>query len=521
MIDSAMSVPTTNNHARTTRRRCWLFRGCGVLLGLSLFVMVEALLAVFDLGRPSNYDDPFVGFSRVNPLFVSNETGARYEIAKSRLKFFAPDSFPAEKGPHTYRIFCLGGSTVQGRPYSISTSFSTWLKLSLQAADTAHNWDVVNCGGISYASYRLVPILEECLNYQPDLFIICTGHNEFLEERTYGDIKHASPVLSAIQRSAARLRCFVLLRELLLSTTGQALDDSPAEKTEMPAEVDALLDYHNGLKAFHRDEQFRSGVIAHYEHNLRRMIGMAHDAGISVVLVRPPSNLSDSPPFKSQHRDNLAEAELRKWQSLFDKARLRYRDNLMESIRLLLQAANIDDQYAGIHYELGKCYLAVGQFDRARKSFLQARELDICPLRILALMEQALVRVADETGTPLVDAHDLLERECENGILGGLQLVDHIHPKFRGHRTIADALAGEMVRQGWLKPAGDWEARRQPAYQAHFDALDDIYFARGLRELNALRAWSSGRADGPPIETRLKHLGPLKNRTSQGRTDQE
>ena len=97
----------------------------------------------------------------------------------------------ANKSRDEFRIFCLGGSTVQGRPYANETSFTTWLELSLQAADPRRQWQVVNCGGVSYASYRLLPIMKETLQYEPDLYIIYTGQNEFLEERTYGEIVDA------------------------------------------------------------------------------------------------------------------------------------------------------------------------------------------------------------------------------------------------------------------------------------------------------------------------------------------
>ena len=44
---------------------------------------------------------------------------------------------------------------------------------------------MINAGGISYASYRVAVVIKELARYEPDLFIIYTGHNEFLEERTY------------------------------------------------------------------------------------------------------------------------------------------------------------------------------------------------------------------------------------------------------------------------------------------------------------------------------------------------
>src|SRR5690606_6623553 len=127
------------------------------------------------------------------PLFVANPETGNYEIPEARQVYFRPESFPIRKGLGEYRIFCLGGSTVQGRPYSVETSFTTWLEISLHAADPSRKWNVVNCGGVSYASYRLAPILEEVLRYEPDMIVLCTGHNEFLEDRTYRGVKATSP----------------------------------------------------------------------------------------------------------------------------------------------------------------------------------------------------------------------------------------------------------------------------------------------------------------------------------------
>ena len=388
------------------------------MLGLSVFLVAEAVCVLFDWGRPVDYDDPFVGFSKIHPLFVLDEAGQHYAIPKSRRRWFAPESFPARKGPDTFRIFCLGGSTVQGRPFSKETSLTTWLELALNSADASRDWDVVNCGGISYASYRLVPILEECLAYEPDLFIICTGHNEFLEERTYDHIKHAPRLWAAPHEALAQFRSYTLFREALVAATGTATTPAAGDRPVLKDEVDALLDYHGGLKAYERDEEWRAGVIEHFEHNLRRLLALCRDARVPALLVLPPSNLRDCPPFKSQHRSGLLDADLRKWESLCKQAQARYRDDVQTAIRLLKRAVEIDDQYAGTFYELGKCYESLGLPEQARVAFLRAKELDICPLRILELMETALRQVARETDTPLIDAHQLLQQESPAGFGG-------------------------------------------------------------------------------------------------------
>lgn len=490
---------------RLTRRRLWAFRIAAVLLGLSVFVATEAACTVFDWGQPSDYDDPFVGFSAIHPLFVRSADGNEYEIAPSRLKFFARDSFPAEKSPNAFRIFCLGGSTVQGRPFSIETSFTTWLALSLEAADPSREWQVVNCGGISYATYRLTPILEECLAYQPDLFIICEGHNEFLEERTYDHVKHPAAVLDVPLRAAGRLRTFTLLRHAAFSAAGVPV--GPGKKPQMKAEVDALLDYKNGLKAFTRNDAWRAGVVEHFEHNLRRMTAIANRAGVPVIFVQPSSNLCDCPPFKSEHREGLSKDDEARWAKLVQDAKAHYRDDLQSSVRLLREALDVDDRHAAAWYELGKCYEALGLSVQAREAFIRARDEDICPLRMLSSMETAMARVARGTGTPFLDAHHLLEQRCPNGILGNFLLVDHIHPSFEGHQLIANALTEEMAKGRLVAVAPDWIADRDSAYRKHFASLGDFYFLNGLRDLEMVRGWTQGRADGPPIEERLRERG--------------
>ena len=188
---------------------------------------------------------------------------------------------------------------MQGRPWSKETSFTTFLELALTEADPSRDWEVINCGGVSYASYRLVPILQECLQYEPDLFILCTGHNEFLEDRTYGHIKHAPAVLRVSQKVFGRTAdVHADSRSRRKKSAGQRRETRP----QLSGETEPILDYHDSLKAYHRDPDWRAGVIVHYESNLARMIAMAREAGVPMLVVLPPSNLGDCVPFKSEHQ---------------------------------------------------------------------------------------------------------------------------------------------------------------------------------------------------------------------------
>ena len=176
---------------------------------------------------------------------------------------------------------------MQGRPFAIETSFTTWLELSLPAADPSRHWEVINCGGISYASYRLVPILREVLGYDPDLVVLYTGHNEFLEERTYGHIKRLPAPLAYAIHAASRLRSFTLLRERLLDRDVDWAGSTSGVRPILSEEVEALLDYQGGLEAYQRDPSWRRGVIEHFYFNLRRMVHMCRYAAVPLWLVDP------------------------------------------------------------------------------------------------------------------------------------------------------------------------------------------------------------------------------------------
>ena len=143
---------------RTTipSKRIWLMRGLSILIAIFPFFIAETVIRLSGMPIEESVDsDPWVDLQQLEPLFVKNEAGDRWIIPNSRSNFFCEASFSATKTPHTRRIFVLGGSTVQGRPFATETSFSTWLRLKLEASDPKTTFEVVNCGGVSYASYRI------------------------------------------------------------------------------------------------------------------------------------------------------------------------------------------------------------------------------------------------------------------------------------------------------------------------------------------------------------------------------
>ena len=419
--------------------RPWQRRFVGLVIGFLILLSLEGLCRLSGLGKPDPRNDPFVSFAYTSKLFTTDPLTNEYVTASERLKFFVEDRFPRSKGQDTYRIFCLGGSTVQGRPYSIETSFSTWLQLSLETAYPDRQFEVINCGGVSYASYRLIPILTECLDYEPDLFIVCTGQNEFLEARTYETEKR----WQRAHAIASHSRIYHLLQRL----------KRPAPKIELKQEADALLDYRGGLKAYTRDEAWMKRTQAHYHSNLERLIALSQSAKVPITFLQPPVNLKDCPPFKS-------------------------------------------DGAAADHYQKGQELLSRASFRQAETHFWRALEEDLCPLRLLPSMADDLIRICRQADAPCLDLHELLGKECPQGILGDEILVDHVHPSIRGHQLIANALLEHLSEIFGPIPQRH-AATRAEIYQTHLDSLDALYYAHGQQRLRNLHLWTKGQTDGP------------------------
>jgi hypothetical protein len=465
---------------RSQRRRFW-FPLLAVLLGLAPFVLLETGLRLLDVADPRQTLDPLAGFGRNTPLFGIHENEGVYRTLRAREPYFGRQSFPVVKADGTRRIFCLGGSTVRGRPYEVDTSFCRWLALELSRRDPVHRYRSINCGGISYASYRLLPVLTEVLRYAPDLIVLATGHNEFLEDRTYARLKS----LSEWQGRFADL-----LFSLHIVTLGRRLME-PAAKRLLPAEVTARLDRQYGYASYRRDDAWRAEVIGRFAGAVELMLERSRDAGVPVVVVGLGANLRDTPPFKAEHRPGLTAEEQRHWRQAFETGSSLQIDAPIEALDAYRKAWDIDSEHALLNYRMARILDRIGDAPRAKALYRTAKEWDVCPLRMLEPMYTDLQRIAARFGVPFVDMRARIEAVALEGIPGNDLFVDHVHPAPSTHQLIARAIADELARSGWYSAGRDFgDAGRHSAYSAAMQALPDYYFSAARLRLGRLERWA-------------------------------
>ena len=452
---------------------------------VALWLVVEGGLRLAGVGSTLEREDPFVGFESTVPLFVLHEDDRGrtiYRTAGNKRRFFNAQRFLAEKPAGSKRVFCLGGSTTYGRPYGDTTSFCGWLREALFVLAPDTHWEVVNAGGISYASYRVAALMDELVGYEPDLFVVYTGHNEFLEERTYSAVRDTPAWWRAIDRRLRGLRSYAVVSRLM----------RPPEL--LPTEVDARLDSSIGLDAYTRDDALASAIALHFRANLERIVDTAARAGAELVLVTPAGNLADSAPFKSELSVGLSAEATRTFDEHLarGKAKLRSGD-AGEAVTELSRAVGIDGRYAKARFDLGRALLSSGDFQAATREFEAARDEDVCPLRATAEIVRISREVASEREVLHVDYPQLLAAASDDEPRpeGADWFLDHVHPTIEGHQLLARALLDRLHESGWLSADPRTASQQLDQMQARVvSELDPERHGVALRNLAKVLSWA-------------------------------
>lgn len=481
------------NRANRTPRQRWQLRLWALTLGCLPFLLAEIALRLCGLPPQRPAIDPLVDLHHLRPLFTLSDDGQTYSIGAERLNLFRAASFPARKPPGTFRIFALGASTTQGEPYSTPTAFPAWLKINLEAATAGDPIEVINCGGLSYASYRVKAILDEVLTYAPDLIVIYSGQNEFLEQRSYAGWREVPLPLA---RASGWLQSLHLIQFVRWAVQGSAdrTERRLSNPTELKREVDALLDYSGGLEAYHRDDPWRDAVVAHFRWNVAQMVERCRQSRVPVVLMRPVVNLLDCPPMKVELRSGLTADERERFQRAWGAAQSSAGDP-RQAVEHLKAAYAIDPEHAGVNFFLGRLAWESSDWESAARFLRAAKDFDVCPLRALTSIQDAVAEVAREYAVPMIDADQLLIDRSPHGIVGNNWLVDHVHPSIEGHQLLGEALCEVCLREGWLPERNaQWRETRTEAIRAHLRSLGEDYFHRGKQRLEGLILWTQGRA---------------------------
>jgi len=426
----------TEGHGPRRRRRWLVVAILSLVVPIALLALLEGGLRLFGYGYSTRF------FVRADDFYESNR--------RFGWRFFPPEvsrppqaiRLPVDKPADTTRVFIIGGSAAQGYP-NPAFSFGRYLEVMLREGLPDRRFEVVNAAMTAVNSHVMAPAAWDCAEREADLLVVYLGHNEVVGPFGAGTVfGGASASRRAIKASLAvkttRLGQWI---SSLLSGGGSA------EWRGMVAFLEERVT---------ADDPRLMVVYDHFRRNLADICEAGRSRGAGVILCTVPVNLRHCAPFISAHRPGLSSPRLDEWagryeQGVAHEAAAQY-DQALEHYAACLA---IDDRYAGLHFRLGRCYLAAEQPDKARVHFAQARELDALRFRADAAINDAIRQVAAEHDSArLVDVERAFEGlpGVQAGSPGEDLFLDHVHPTYRGNYEIARRLFAAVLEHA--APAG-------------------------------------------------------------------
>jgi tetratricopeptide (TPR) repeat protein len=335
--------------------------------------------------------------------------------------------------------------------------------------------------------------MEELVEYEPDVVLVYTGHNEFLEERTYRELRNQNPLLAKAIAVGAKFRTFGLLARMIHPQPASSSSQSLAP------EVDTILEQY-GPEAYERDDRLQAQVVEHFRASLQRIVSLARGAGAEVIFIQPASNLRDFSPFRSQHNE-LSLAEERRYERALKAAR-----SAADPGAALAQfetAVGIDARYAEGLFEYARSLLEAGQSQEAREYFVGAKDEDVCPLRAPEAITNAMREVATAAGVTIVDFPALVDQrsraEFGYAIPGFESFLEHVHPNTDVHRALGYELYERVVavqRQPTVPLTAEEEARLNDRI---FGAVTQYDHGMALQALAMTLSWSGKTEEALPL----------------------
>ena len=164
-------------------------------------------------------------------------------------------------------------------------------------------------------------------------------------------------------------------------------------------------------------------------------------AGVPVILSTVAVNLKDCAPFASIHAAGLNKNQESAWNKIYEEGvDLETAGSYREALAAYQKAAKIDPQFADLQFRMGRCDLALTNYDQARRDFELARDYDALDFRADTRINSAIKEAASRhagQGVYLLDAASALAQSSPDGIPGLEFFYEHVHLNFAGNYLLA------------------------------------------------------------------------------------
>lgn len=418
-------------------------KGClnSVLLWLILLVMLPlALLALFELALRA------AGYGHSTRFFVTKSFNGQRFYATHK-EFFQPffalpiddmwseaeTLIPQEKGAGVYRVVVLGESAALGVPPDFAFSFGRVLDVMLRTRFPDTTFEVYTLAQPGVNSHVMRAAALACKKIQPDAVVVYMGNNEI--NGPFGPI---TALPGQLTWSLPFIRAKILVTDIriaqLLTGHGRVPWHAPTPHV---------------VESVGPDDPRLDQAYEYYRANLEDICQAGVDTGAKVFVCTVGCNLREWRPTVSMNRAGLTGDEKAAWDGLYQQGvALESQGDARGALIAYEAAAALDETHAELLYRMGRCYLALGDCERARAFFIRAWDKDLFRARVMRRVNEAAVDVAQDRereGIFLLDTAGKLAQDSPCQSPGLEFFYDNVHLTFEGNHRIASTIFENLV----------------------------------------------------------------------------
>lgn len=485
------------------RRRLWLFRAVLLSMPFLLLLLLELLARV---AWPQVERDPYIGLRGRTSALTRHEVGGEQVFEFTHPNSYkvagAGATFAVRKPADTIRVMTFGGSANAGWPHSPPHRWTDYLAHALQRAYPGKRFEVINLGAHACASYRVRMIFDDAIAAAPDVIVIYSGNNEFVEKRSYALDFPGKPAVDWLKAHSVLIN----VASQWWSRPSQVLDGTGRQGAS-----EHVWAHTQRIAAELRNDpaQYRA-VLDHYRYSIGHMVQRGVASGAKVLVLTVPVNLRDWGPAVSVDRltgEARASFEAAQRQGFAHALRGEH----AAAVTAFDRALALEPEHAEVHFQRARALEALGRDDEAYAAYEAARDQDRNPFRAAGPLNAILREiVAAEPRARLVDAVAAYRARARRGLPGFDLMLDYVHPSRAGNELLAevvfdalvasDLVAGVKPAGGFESPAGDYRDADDVALQMQLLLLFGV-----LHQYEAFLAAADGyeallRSKGSPAD---------------------
>jgi len=446
--------------ARRSRRRP-IFIAISLALPLVLLLALEGVLRLLGFGGYATTFQRVGTLADGSTLVITDNPGpASYFFAnRSKPGTLRQDCLVMPKPAGVFRIVIAGESAAKGFPEPKVLGSASFLRAMLQDLVPDRTIEVINLGTTAVASYPVLGMLTESLDYAPDLVVVYVGNNEF-----FGAYGVAS--LHSAGRSATAIR---LLRAFRWTAVAQFIDAKllPASATGDKTLMETMM----GRSFIAADDPARPAAAGLLREFIGEMVDRCRERGVPVVVCTPPFNERDLAPLGEPDVRGLSSEQIIAVKSQIEAGAARLDSGDAPGARAEIEKAlKTAPRHASAWFMLGRTLAAAGDSESAAAAFHKAADLDTMPWRPPHSSIDA-IKDASSRGAVLCDVLAAFRAAGSCDAAGWELMDDHVHPSLRGQDLVARTIVRTLAEHHLVPGLNAGEAGSLPDWRVYAERL--------------------------------------------------